>query len=225
MEYIWQQYHENNKYRLAKPNGQAYSEVEGNVNDFIEINPLFRFQSMYEGKQLAGKEIAEEDTYRYQKKYLPEQLCNSWENISLHFLANLDFTYGLHTFLVEEEQIKTEILQGYYGSFVQKAFTKLNSEKQGIITSLLRKKRELKNSKSLFRVAVMQVLGSGKILFYDGKLLLHLQLEHTIANEEKYQLLCTLFLDMFVEIEAFWQEHVGIIEDLPTMKIDEMVIY
>ena len=89
----------------------------------------------------------------------------------------------------------------------------------------MRKKRELKNSKSLFRVAVMQVLGSGKILFYDGKLLLHLQLEHTTANEEKYQLLCALFLDMFVEIEAFWQEHVGIIEDLPTMKIDEMVIY
>ena len=47
MEYLWQQYDKNNKYVIAQNLLSPYSEVQGMVDGYIEVNPLFRFEKIF----------------------------------------------------------------------------------------------------------------------------------------------------------------------------------
>ncbi len=215
MEYLWQQYDKNNKYVIAQSLSSPYLEVQGMVDGCIEINPLFRFEKIFSSL------FSEDDCV------LDINLKKKIENILIHYLANLDFYYGLHKFILEEEQIEQEIEKNFYGEKIKKIYINLAKKEQMIILSLLNYKNKINNKKSLFCEAISKIFPKAILYFYKEKrkFLLYIAENDTKENIDKMILIEDLFLDNICNLEVFWNKHFGIIEENNTMSIDNIVIY
>lgn len=215
MEYLWQQYDKNNKYVIAQNLLSPYSEVQGMVDGYIEVNPLFRFEKIFRS------------LFSNNDSVLDINLKKEIENILIHYLTDLDFYYGMHKFVLEEEQIEKEIEKVFYGEKIKNIYTNLSKKEQMIILSLLNYKNKIDNKKSLFCEAVRKIFPKAIFYFYKEKrkFLLYIAENDTEENIDKMLLIEDLFLDNICSLEVFWNKHFGIIGENNTMNIDKMIIY
>ncbi|NJE27652.1 hypothetical protein E0L01_02575 [Megamonas funiformis] len=215
MEYLWQQYDKNNKYVIAQNLLSPYSEVQGMVDGYIEVNPLFRFEKIFRS------------LFSNNDSILDINLKKEIENILIHYLTDLDFYYGMHKFVLEEEQIEKEIEKVFYGEKIKNIYTNLSKKEQMIILSLLNYKNKIDNKKSLFCEAVRKIFPKAIFYFYKEKrkFLLYIAENDTEENIDKMLLIEDLFLDNICSLEVFWNKHFGIIGENNTMNIDKMIIY
>lgn len=215
MEYLWQQYDKNNKYIIAQNLLSPYSEVQGIVDGYIEVNPLFRFEKIFRS------------LFSNNDSVLDINLKKEIENILIHYLTDLDFYYGMHKFVLEEEQIEKEIEKVFYGEKIKNIYTNLSKKEQMIILSLLNYKNKIDNKKSLFCEAVRKIFPKAIFYFYKEKrkFLLYIAENDTEENIDKMLLIEDLFLDNICSLEVFWNKHFGIIGENNTMSINNIVIY
>ena len=215
MEYLWQQYDKNNKYVIAQNLLSPYSEVQGMVDGYIEVNPLFRFEKIFRS------------LFSNNDSILDINLKKEIENILIHYLTDLDFYYGMHKFVLEEEQIEKEIEKDFYGEKIKNIYTNLSKKEQMIILSLLNYKNKIDNKKSLFCEAVRKIFPKAIFYFYKEKrkFLLYIAENDTEENIDKMLLIEDLFLDNICSLEVFWNKHFGIIGENNTMSIDKMIVY
>lgn len=215
MEYLWQQYDKNNKYVIAQNLLSPYSEVQGIVDGCIEVNPLFRFEKIFRS------------LFSNNNSVLDINLKKEIENILIHYLTDLDFYYGMHKFVLEEEQIEKEIERVFYGEKIKNIYTNLSKKEQMIILSLLNYKNKIDNKKSLFCEAVRKIFPKAIFYFYKEKrkFLLYIAENDTEENIDKMLLIEDLFLDNICSLEVFWNKHFGIIGENNTMSINNIVIY
>lgn len=215
MEYLWQQYDKNNKYIIAQNLLSPYSEVQGMVDGYIEVNPLFRFEKIFRS------------LFSNNDSILDINLKKEIENILIHYLTDLDFYYGMHKFVLEEEQIEKEIEKVFYGEKIKNIYTNLSKKEQMIILSLLNYKNKIDNKKSLFCEAVRKIFPKAIFYFYKEKrkFLLYIAENDTEENIDKMLLIEDLFLDNICSLEVFWNKHFGIIGENNTMSINNIVIY
>lgn len=215
MEYLWQQYDKNNKYVIAQNLLSPYSEVQGMVDGYIEVNPLFRFEKIFRS------------LFSNNDSILDINLKKEIENILIHYLTDLDFYYGMHKFVLEEEQIEKEIEKVFYGEKIKNIYTNLSKKEQMIILSLLNYKNKIDNKKSLFCEAVSKIFPKAILYFYKEKrkFLLYIAENDIKENINKMLLIEDLFLDSICSLEVFWNKHFGIIGENNTMSINNIVIY
>lgn len=215
MEYLWQQYDKNNKYVIAQNLLSPYSEVQGIVDGCIEVNPLFRFEKIFRS------------LFSNNDSVLDINLKKEIENILIHYLTDLDFYYGMHKFVLEEEQIEKEIERVFYGEKIKNIYTNLSKKEQMIILNLLNYKNKIDNKKSLFCEAVRKIFPKAIFYFYKEKrkFLLYIAENDTEENIDKMLLIEDLFLDNICSLEVFWNKHFGIIGENNTMSINNIVIY
>ena len=215
MEYLWQQYDKNNKYIIAQNLLSPYSEVQGMVDGCIEVNPLFRFEKIFRS------------LFSNNDSVLDINLKKEIENILIHYLTDLDFYYGMHKFVLEEEQIEQEIEKNFYGEEIKKIYTNLGKKEQMTILSLLNYKNKINNKKSLFCEAISKIFPKAILYFYKEKrkFLLYIAENNTKENIDKMILIEDLFLDNICNLEVFWNKHFGIIGENNTMSIDKMIVY
>lgn len=218
MKYLWQNYNEKNQYYISKKIEEPYSEVQREIEKqgekYVEINPIFRFDDIFEGFIKCKNEI-------------DEDLRETLENIIFHFLAQLDLKSGTTDFSVEEYFIERDILDEFYGKDIKEKYSLLTKTEKVKIVSLLRKKRETNNKRSFFYEAVKKIFFYVRLYYYkyEKKFLLYIQAEDTDKNIDKFSLLKDLFFDVTDEIEVFWGCHFGIIGRKETMCMDKMIIY
>ena len=161
------------------------------------------------------------------KNLTPENRCEV-ENIFYHFLAQLDRTCGKHKFSFVEELIGEEIAKNFYGDRAGDIFRQLDLNEQKKITRLLRLQEECEGRNLFFREAIQELFPSAKIYFYEDKekFLLWLPQQENLKWKRILELLTILFLEISCKPpEIFWGNHFGIIDELETMRLDQITIF
>ena len=101
MSYIWENYREENEYKIARERYSPYLEVWEDrelSNHCIEVNVLNRFFPIFE------KLMEQEET----------DDSKDIANLLIHFLAQLDHEKGVHTQVLCLQIIEEEIQEGYF---------------------------------------------------------------------------------------------------------------
>lgn len=218
MAYIWENYNYERHFEVDIENTSSYVEIWDDGGETIKVNVLKRFESIFfpEGIIKDSEDFKElEDKYRNVDKY-------KWiSNILLHYLAQLDLLKGI-TRKEEMIQMKNKEVHKYLNDELNSFFLRLNQENQYKILNLLVEKEKRENRVSLFDTALKELFGTVQIYddSYDEIIYIYIDAEENEYNQKKYELIKTLFKDMFVQDYVMWKnQHPGIIEIEKTMKI------
>ncbi len=218
MAYIWENYNYERRFEVDIENTSSYVEIWDDGGESIKVNVLKRFENIFfpEGIIKDSEDFKElEDKYRNIDKY-------KWiSNIILHYLAQLDLLKGI-TRKEEMIQMKNKEVHKYLNDELNSFFLRLNQENQYKILNLLVEKEKRKNRVSLFDTALKELFGTVQIYddSYDEIIYIYVDAEENEYNQKMYELIKTLFKDMFVQDYVMWKnQHPGIIEIEKTMKI------
>lgn len=218
MAYIWENYNYERRFEVDIENTSSYVEIWDDVGESIKVNVLKRFENIFfpEGIIKDSEDFKElEDKYRNIDKY-------KWiSNILLHYLAQLDLLKGI-TRKEEMIQMKNKEVHKYLNDELNSFFLRLNQENQYKILNLLVEKEKRENRVSLFDTALKELFGTVQIYddSYDEIIYIYVDAEENEYNQKMYELIKTLFKDMFVQDYVMWKnQHPGIIEIEKTMKI------
>ncbi len=218
MAYIWENYNYERRFEVDIENTSSYVEIWDDGGESIKVNVLKRFENIFfpEGIIKDSEDFKElEDKYRNIDKY-------KWiSNILLHYLAQLDLLKGI-TRKEEMIQMKNKEVHKYLNDELNSFFLRLNQENQYKILNLLVEKEKRENRVSLFDTALKELFGTVQIYddSYDEIIYIYVDAEENEYNQKMYELIKTLFKDMFVQDYVMWKnQHPGIIEIEKTMKI------
>lgn len=218
MAYIWENYNYERRFEVDIENTSSYVEIWDDGGESIKVNVLKRFENIFfpEGIIKDSEDFKElEYKYRNIDKY-------KWiSNILLHYLAQLDLLKGI-TRKEEMIQMKNKEVHKYLNDELNSFFLRLNQENQYKILNLLVEKEKRKNRVSLFDTALKELFGTVQIYddSYDEIIYIYVDAEENEYNQKMYELIKTLFKDMFVQDYVMWKnQHPGIIEIEKTMKI------
>jgi hypothetical protein len=218
MAYIWENYNYERRFEVDIENTSSYVEIWDDGGESIKVNVLKRFENIFfpEGIIKDSEDFKElEYKYRNIDKY-------KWiSNILLHYLAQLDLLKGI-TRKEEMIQMKNKEVHKYLNDELNSFFLRLNQENQYKILNLLVEKEKRENRVSLFDTALKELFGTVQIYddSYDEIIYIYVDAEENEYNQKMYELIKTLFKDMFVQDYVMWKnQHPGIIEIEKTMKI------
>jgi hypothetical protein len=218
MAYIWENYNYERRFEVDIENTSSYVEIWDDGGESIKVNVLKRFENIFfpEGIIKDSEDFKElEDKYKNIDKY-------KWiSNILLHYLAQLDLLKGI-TRKEEMIQMKNKEVHKYLNDELNSFFLRLNQENQYKILNLLVEKEKRENRVSLFDTALKELFGTVQIYddSYDEIIYIYVDAEENEYNQKMYELIKTLFKDMFVQDYVMWKnQHPGIIEIEKTMKI------
>lgn len=206
MPYIWEEYSSDKRFRIAD-RVCPYVEVFGNNQIDVEINPMLRFS-----------EIIDRDTIGFDDS-------GDVQNIVFHYLAQLDRVKGLSYFQTVIENIRNEIIDGYWGETVGKVWKELSSHDQEIIVSVLAQ-RLLNDRKSFFMDVLGKLFPESSVCYEEKTDLyyLYIRAEENLYNAQLLTIVKVLFWNMNHNILTIWKEHYGIIGTDDTMHIERIQV-
>ena len=218
MDYLWRGYTIRNKYELDSSLQHSAPPIEVSLrkDNAVLINPISRFFHIF--RPLLGRQ----DLWNIKEKTVQEL-----SNCLLHFLAQLDRICGVSVALIEEDNLKRELLNGNFGESVKKGFSEISSERQKIVIEILQRQDKENGRILYFGDAVKAVFPRSCVYFYnlDEVFLVYLQIKENKKDKECMQLLENLFLDVTAKIQIYWEYPFGIIEQMPTMRMNHMKLY
>jgi len=181
----------------------------------IEINPLVRFDHIFQRLLHVGLEGSEEF-----KEYLLD--------LSLHFLCDIDLYKGITKKEIYIHVIQSELAKGVYGDNIGEQFSLLSIQDKKAIATLLLTQIEIGISLSLFRKATNKLYENA--LLYQMKeepnrILLYLGMANTPERSAKTELLISLFSPIQYETRVFWDCHFGVLTTDETMRLGAIEIF
>ncbi len=226
MNYIWNNYKKDLIYRIDDNNFSPYIEDIAIDTKVRNVNPLIRFGEIF----YPLVELFKVEEYNSEEG---EAFLYYIENIIFHYLAQLDRKTGIHRFSIEEFEIEEEIKRCYYGELVAKTYLKLIDSEKKIIKNFLRLQNYSNGRELFFREVIQKIFINSLCYFYpdDNKIIVYLpQRENDtnvngLLNQEKFEMIQDLFIDVTANVKIFWEYHFGIINRDETMKIDNISIY
>lgn len=182
----------------------------------IEVNPYYRFQSIF--KDLVDINVEES-----------EELRTALFDIIIHYLAEVDLTQGLCKEEFYKKFIMEDINKRAFGRELSEdiyEFTKRETDciLSGLITLYL-----TGTSLQLFNKVMRNIFKRNRVYVnrddeMDKEILLYLGEFKTQKTKKRIDTLIDLFLPINIKVVIYWEKHFGIIGIEDTMRIDEMVI-
>ena len=214
MNYLWQNYAEDNEFYLDTKPLSPYLEIGSVDGKRIGINPLLRFHDIF--SPLFESDCDADETPR-----------GSFENCLLHYLAKLDRNSGLHAVSFAEHALDAELRAAHYGKRAAELYSALSDAEQRLLLIFLQRHEAAEGLRSVFFDAVEQFFPSTESFYheFEEKFLLCIPAPETEHNCRLMELLMRLLLDMDATAEIFWNSRFGLIGVRETMLLDEFVIY
>lgn len=212
MSYIWEEYSADKTYIIVEKENCPYIEVMQNTTSIVSVNPMLRFSKIF-------------DSIHNEENSVLIECFDKIENIVFHFLAQLDKQKGLNYERCIIENIKSEILNNYYGYDIKHLFLSLNSNDQETILFEVFQ-RLTHDSKSFFMDCISKLFPIAS-LCYETKTdiyYLYLGAKKTDYNLKKYKIVELLFWNINMKIEIIWKNHYGIVGNQNTMQIDSIQV-
>lgn len=228
MSYIWENYDENQQFYVKETNVSPYLEClhtedyQVVVNIFLRLSHLFFPRRIFD--QVENTENQEKDLL---DNYKNNDLYKEILNLFLHYHTKLEKLRGFTVFEFLFHCEKEKISQGSYGLFPQKQFQKLSQKEQKIILSHLVQQYLSQQKTQEFNQVLVKLFHNVEIYYEKSNHITHIFI-HEAKNEgnlSKYELAIYFFKNIRQEIEVRWQgEHLGLIEIVPSMGIEEFAI-
>ena len=215
MDYLWRGYTIRNKYELDSSLQHSAPPIEVSLrkDNTALINPIPRFFSIFHPL------LNRQDLWNIEEKTVQEL-----SNCLLHFLAQLDRICGISAALIEEDDLKRELLNGNLGESVKRGFSDISSERQKIVIEFLQRQDTENGRKLYFGDAVKAAFPKSIVYFYnlDEVFLVCLPTKENKEDKECMQLFENLFLDVTAKVQIYWEYPFGIIEQRQTMRMNHM---
>lgn len=209
MSYIWKDYSDQNTFRIAYEGFCPYLEIynDENKND-IKVNVLIRFADIFKDMNFFEQH-------------------SGFDNILLHFLAQLDLQKGIYKSTIETMIIREDIEKGLYGKNVKNMFDSIDIKKQEIILKYILKDVKNKQKRLIFVDVVKEIFKNSCFIYSKStdKFILHIGDTKNCERKIIIDLLKELFLDVFFDLYITWENGIGIIDLDETMIIDSFIIY
>lgn len=210
MPYIWEKYSLDKTFSIG-----IYicpcMEVFEDDSISVDVNPLIRFNSLYEELQNVKKLGCIDE--------------KELENILFHFLAQIDRCDGLDKRQAQMESLRQEIEAGYYGQECQFRWQKLSRRDQECILYVLAEKQVLQN-RDCFMWAIRLSFPFASLCFEKatGQYYLYLGVQYSEYYDNLACVIRFLFWRLDLLLDIIWDKHYGIIGSDNTMEIDSIQI-
>lgn len=185
------------------------------IEQTVEINPYYRYATIFEGLLQPSNELDEEIT-----SYLLDVLT--------HFLAEIDRLQGMNRTEYFVRFLLRELAAATFGKAAQQYSELLTKAEQEIVALNMLQMYQtgdmfyaLKRTlKQLFPHCAVYIKSEG-----NDEVLLYIGQQQTTQWDMKVQLIRTLFMPLHFTLEIYWAHHFGIVEVEDTMKIDQIALY
>ncbi|WP_421662252.1 iron-dependent peroxidase [Lysinibacillus telephonicus] len=181
----------------------------------IEINPYYRFHSIFHG-------LLDINASGY------EELKRTLFDIVSHLLAEIDVMQGMNKREFYIHFLIKDIESGAYGEEVKKSFFYFQRPEKEIIAINILRLHETGETVYLLKDTINKIFPKSTVYANCTKkdeLLIYIGQKETEEAWAKINLILDLFLPVFFHIEIYWQYHFGIIDVEETMRIDRIALY
>lgn len=237
MAYVWDQYREDIKYRLAETGVSPYQEACPREGNTVRVNGLYpRLQPFLfppavvrdEGNGNFQDEGYGEETYRKLTAfYIDNETGRDLADQVLHSVAAMDRKKGLTLMDVQMWMAEREIREGIYGDWLREAFAGLTGRQRKVILWYLAVTCLEQHRVSYYSTVLSGLFRKVRIYYDENRdiVYLHLGAEKTAANRKLLDIAGYLFLDLQVKTEVLWEgEQPGIIGVDTCMKIGQISV-
>ena len=189
------------------------------IESEIEVNPYYRFFSIF-------KDLF--DPNYVQQQELREVLLD----VLMHFLGQIDLYQGMNKTEYHKLFIDRELLQGCFGREVKKGIRKFSRSEKNILINNIYKFYYTGDQIYYFKKTVKQIF-KNSIVYVNGEetrdnkneILLYLGAVPNSDNQQKLEVMETLFLPIDFVTITYWQYHFGIVGVEETMNIGATALY
>lgn len=222
MPYIWENYSNENEYQIGDK-VCPYIEVLNNYSKTIDVNPLLRFETVFNAV-VSNDQI---DLYAFDALY--EQIGGDGTkqvvNVLFHYLAQLDRNRGLDSTQQVIEKLREEIEYGLWGNKVQSIFKALTDSDKECILYILSNRLQNDNQ-SCFMDSVGKAFPFSSLCYEEKTKAYYLYIgaEENIYNTNKLEVIKILFWTVNRNLKIVWNYHYGIVGCDDTMHIDYIQI-
>lgn len=180
----------------------------------IEVNQYYRFQEIF--KELFNLNLIESSDLR-------EVLFD----ILLHYLGEIDLKSGLCKEEFYNKFLLTDILNNVFGEELSNNIKFFEKDETSVLLSGLVSLYSIGVSLKLFNNILRRIFTKNIIYINKDKpkdIYIYLDEIKTKRLENKIEAIVNTFLPINMDVFIFWNKHFGIIGDISTMKIDEIIM-
>ncbi len=185
------------------------------VPEEIDVNPYYRFYEIF-------KDLFNPNYLRHQ------ELREVFLDLTLHFLGQIDMLQGMNKIDYYKQFIYQDIKDGQFGETVKEGIDQFSRREKNIVLENICKFYKVGKHIYHLRDTVKRVF-QGSILYVVreeiNEVLLYVAAPKTTANQQKLEVIKTLFLPLEFKIATYWEYHFGVIGVAPTMEIGKTAIY
>ncbi|MBU3175844.1 hypothetical protein KPL47_05625 [Clostridium estertheticum] len=195
----------------------AFADLNANSlpsDNTIEINAYYRFQHIFD--ELLNVNFDES-----------KELIETFFDIVIHFLAEIDLTQGLCKNEYYKKFIMKDIRNGSFGYELSENINEFNKEEIDYLLSGLITLYVTGESLYLFNKIIRKTFTNNIVYIsndHNKKLLIYLAKSKTQKLKRKIDVIINLFLPINMDVTIYWDKHFGIIGIDKTMKLDGIVI-
>ncbi len=209
------------KFKIAK-DYSPYIEVNNNyLNESpdkeIEVNPYYRFIDIF------TEMLHPENTLALKYDELRETVID----FTFHFLGGMDREKGSHREILLVNKLVEELLNGRWGIDIQNKFFDLKKGERQEVAYNLYRYYDTGDSIYFFIKTIKDII-AGSLIYKkkdSDKYLLYIGCKENEGKRLKLSLIRELFLPFKEEVEVYWENHFGIIDQKETMKIGRIAMF
>ena len=189
-------------------------------NKDVEINPLYRFSSMFE--YILHPDVRDLIFINQQN------FINYYFDLNIHILAEIDLCHGMTKREFYIRKIRKEMLTGIFGESAREGMMQLNKANQLAVADELLCVMETGSSVHSF-CHIMKQIFKGCIIYqsiaHPQKLYVYIGKERDEQLQKQWRMIRETFLPIDIEVRDFWANHFGIMDIDETMRIDAIAIF
>jgi len=186
----------------------------------IEINPLYRFSSIFE--YLLHPDV--KDLIFDEQK----NLILYYFDLVTHILAEIDLCHGMTRREFYIRKIRREMLEGVFGEVVCEGMEQLKKDRQLAVADEMLCVIETGSSVNSF-CHIMKQIFKGCIIYqsraHPQRLYAYIGRERDEQLQKQWRMIRETFLPIDIEVKEFWANHFGIMELDETMRLDAIAIF
>lgn len=224
MNYIWNNYSEENKFVISKCGLQSGKEVLDVSSDAVSVNVLGRLFDLV----FPGKYIGSEDKYvQLIEQYLTSPEYKEIFNLLIHFQASFDRNCGFSVQDIVAMNIEEQINDGVFGEEIYNLYSECDLDRRCILLDFYARELISGGKNELFEECIAAIFGQVNIYFQRSTCCSYIYI-HREKNEKDLRtvrLAMLLLCRLGRNVKIMWKgEHIPIIGTEYSMIIGNMSI-
>ena len=251
MAYVWTDYDENKKYKIASHNFIPGVEVANSKSKEIDVNVLPRlFPYLFpigaivdsdkiikiskENESVESDDRIEFLFQRLVEKYETNPFYQQLFNLLIHAYAQMDRKRSMQLIDVLIDMYRERIMNNAYGNKAVDVFSRCSAAQQHTILRFLVKSRLSNGRHNYYGEVLSHIFHDINIYFEKNTKLVHIYIDvdkddviddSSINNEELLSLVDFFFKDIAIDTRVMWRGELFAVIDIPEMMvIDKMGI-